>query len=131
MRQPSGLTKWLLENCVSQEALAGDLAEEYAAGRSSAWYVNQVLRAMVLDACSKIREDKLSAVRAVMVGTVLGVAWVSAFRLSPWWMTLQTSPEKMSEPVWWVVMLSGYAGIAWVIILFHPLPMLFVFLGFY
>jgi len=46
---PPKLASWLLEHAGSlyrREALAGDLLEEYRAGRSDAWYWRQVLWAI-------------------------------------------------------------------------------------
>lgn len=46
---PPKLASWLLEHAGSRyrrEALAGDLVEQYRAGRSDAWYWRQVLWAI-------------------------------------------------------------------------------------
>jgi hypothetical protein len=50
-REPSPLATWMLEHLTSgerDEALAGDLLEEYRSGRSDGWYWRQVLVACVV-----------------------------------------------------------------------------------
>jgi hypothetical protein len=48
--EPPRLAQWVLEHCLPpgrDEALAGDLLEEFSAGRSAEWYWRQVLSAIV------------------------------------------------------------------------------------
>jgi hypothetical protein len=48
--EPPALATWLVEHIgrrYRRESLAGDLIEEYRAGRSSAWYWRQVLCSLV------------------------------------------------------------------------------------
>jgi hypothetical protein len=52
------------------EALCGDLLEEYRAGRSDAWYTRQVIAAIAVGAVRGIAGRRLLAVRAIAVGWV-------------------------------------------------------------
>ena len=65
---PRGAT-WLLEKFAPKnDALTGDLAEEYCRGRSSGWYWKQVLSAIAVGFISDIRTHKLLALRAIALG---------------------------------------------------------------
>lgn len=67
--EPPKLAKWVLKHFGSaNEALAGDLIEEYVQGRSAAWYWRQVLIAVLIGCVSQVRRHKLLTVRAVIVG---------------------------------------------------------------
>ena len=55
---PPTLALWLLRHACPgnhRQALAGDLVEQYSAGRSPAWFWKQVLVAMALGALSELR----------------------------------------------------------------------------
>jgi hypothetical protein len=55
--EPPSLATWMLRHCIPgrrNEALAGDLLEEFRAGRSIAWYWRQVLDAIVLGCTREI-----------------------------------------------------------------------------
>jgi len=63
VRPPSAAT-WLLHKFGRNEALSGDLLEEYSLGRSDAWYWRQVLVAIVVGFGKEVRTHKLLALRA-------------------------------------------------------------------
>jgi hypothetical protein len=68
---PPRLATWLLRRLASgpkRESLEGDLVEQYQQHRSTVWFWRQVLLAIVLGAARDIREHKLLAVRAVVLG---------------------------------------------------------------
>ena len=66
---PPKLAKWTLKHFgSSDEALVGDLIEEYSQGRSAAWYWRQVLIAVLIGCGNQVRRHKLLTVRAVIVG---------------------------------------------------------------
>ena len=49
LNEPPRLAQWALQHCTPpgrDDALAGDLLEEYCAGRSSSWFWQQVLCAI-------------------------------------------------------------------------------------
>lgn len=56
--EPPAVASWLLQHVTrktSNEALAGDLAEEFTHGRSAAWYWRQVLLAILVMVLEKLR----------------------------------------------------------------------------
>lgn len=64
------LAAWLFEHLTRrehQEALAGDLLEEYSRRRSDAWYWRQVLAAIVADFSTELRVRWVSVVFALVV----------------------------------------------------------------
>lgn len=70
-KHPPSLATWLADHLISgarRDALLGDLLEGYAARPSSAWYWRQVLLAIVASALHDIVDDKLLALRALLVG---------------------------------------------------------------
>jgi hypothetical protein len=68
LQPPSGPT-WLLKRFgCRNDALTGDLIEEYSQGRSTAWYWEQVLIAIVVNFGKEVRDHKLLALRAIVVG---------------------------------------------------------------
>jgi hypothetical protein len=80
---PPRLATALLERLGPRdEALIGDLVEEYRSGRSSAWYWGQVLTAIVIGTASEVRAHKLVAVRVFAIGWIVG--WVYSRYVSPW-----------------------------------------------
>lgn len=69
--QPPVLATWLYERLASsptRDALAGDLVEQYAAGRSRAWFWRQVLTAIIVDVATHLRAHPLLALRGLAVG---------------------------------------------------------------
>jgi hypothetical protein len=89
--QPPSFASFLLARLGPQnEALAGDLAEEYRAGRSRFWYFRQVAVAIVLHVVADIRGHWPIVLRGVVTGLVLlrvlgwVVAWIEGAYLNPW-----------------------------------------------
>ncbi len=79
MRQsePPSLATWMLDHAVPggrDEGLAGDLLEEFRAGRSEGWYWRQTLSACVLGWLSNLNENRNLLVFAVLWST-LAPAW--------------------------------------------------------
>lgn len=68
LQPPSGPTWLLIRLGHRNDALTGDLIEEYSQGRSVAWYWRQVLVAIVVDFGKEVRAHKLLALRAIAVG---------------------------------------------------------------
>jgi signal peptidase I len=67
---PPRLATWLLQRCAGGyrcESLAGDLIEEYHAGRSSAWYWRQVLLAIAGGVGQRMRVEPDSSADVVLV----------------------------------------------------------------
>jgi hypothetical protein len=75
--QPPVVATWLLKRLAREnEALTGDLIEEYRNGRSAAWYWRQVLIAIAVSNTNTIRAHKVLAVRAILLG------WTARFLTS-------------------------------------------------
>jgi hypothetical protein len=71
--QPPRAATWLLKKLgCNNEALVGDLIEEYSAGRSAAWYWRQVLVAIPVGFSKEIWDHKLLALRAIATGWATG-----------------------------------------------------------
>jgi hypothetical protein len=77
---PPSLATWLLEHLTPgprNEALAGDLLEEFATGRPATWYWRQTLAAIAI-ACSR----QILSNRAAMLFTTLWSTFVPAWLLA-------------------------------------------------
>jgi len=77
--RPPRAATWLLEKFARKnDALTGDLTEEYLRGRSSGWYWKEVLSAIAVGFISDIRDHKLLALRAIAIGwaTIYVLFWV-------------------------------------------------------
>jgi hypothetical protein len=70
MKQPPALAAWLLEHfrfSITDDALAGDLLEEFNQRRSAAWYWRQVLVAILVGFATEVRHHKVLAIRAIVI----------------------------------------------------------------
>lgn len=105
-RTPRGAT-WLLNRLLSgprRDAVIGDLIEQYHRGRSRWWYWQQTLGAVIADASGGIREHKLLAMRAAILG--FSVVWFVGELISPisiwsrvwlWNWTIEHSLDSVRE----------------------------------
>jgi hypothetical protein len=99
--QPPRLGTLVLQRLGPQnDALAGDLAEEYRAGRSAAWYWCQVLASVAVGATRELWAHKWLGVQvvAVYVGiqAFLGYVWrIIWFRTS-----LSSQVQEFTDSVW-------------------------------
>jgi len=66
------------------DALSGDLLEEYNLGRSGAWYWRQVLVAIVVGFGKEVRAHKLLALRAIALGWAANYLFLYSVEI-PWW----------------------------------------------
>jgi hypothetical protein len=119
---------WLLESGGFDAALAGDLIEERARGRSITWYWRQLLMAAWIGNCNAIRHHKVLAVRAVATGCA--VEWVLVFIWNHWVPDL-----PVFSMLQWTVQIAAalltQVLVGWVIARTHraqPLPMVLLFL---
>ena len=96
--KPPVVPTWLLERIGSDsnDAVLGDLIEQYGAGRSRFWYWRQALATVLFSATRDIRAYKLLAFRALVSGWILYVAF--SFPVN--WVSNTIRPR--SRPGWWV-----------------------------
>ena len=76
--EPPSLAVWMLDHFVPggrDDALAGDLLEEYRAGRSKAWYWRQVVSAMAI-ALARTLGNSASLMLFAMLWSMLAPAWL-------------------------------------------------------
>jgi hypothetical protein len=72
---PRLATALLLRLGPADESFVGDLVEEYAAGRSRAWYWRQVLSAVVLGALRQVHTHPISTLAGVATGWATLIAF--------------------------------------------------------
>jgi hypothetical protein len=109
----------LLERLGVDSAIAGDLIEEYASGRSRVWLVWQAFGAVTVATVRQISQHKVLAVRAVIVG-LIAMYGVSDLVITPLRHAIQNTLEA-----------HGFAG-SWLWFFFEPyvlFPMLAMLSG--
>lgn len=74
VRRPPAVADWLLRQA-ADEALAGDLTEEYGAGRPLCWYGREVLVATLRAALTSLRRHKLHALGATISVWTFMTCW--------------------------------------------------------
>lgn len=118
--RPPALATWLLERLGSDprsEQIVGDLMEQYANGRTRAWYWRQVTAAILVSFVEQVSSHKLLALRALLVGWLtwdfLREGTVMALRatVNPWSMRLPV----LASLVWWTVGLFNCAVTGWIV----------------
>jgi hypothetical protein len=117
------------------ESLSGDLVERYQRNRSSGWYWRQVLSAILAGAARDIRDHKLQAVRAVLIGFVclwifgafarlgLQVLWLFAtggVYLGGHWIRLNYGWIRYPLYLHFLLLSLGSAGSGWIVGKLHP-----------
>ena len=83
--RPPRVATWLLRNLgpgAANEQLLGDLTEEHANGRSSAWFWRQVLAAIVVGFVDESRAHKRIVARAILVGCACWTVLIHASRFA-------------------------------------------------
>jgi len=76
MRTSHAITVWIFDRLDLDGALAGDLLEEGARGRSTLWYWRQVLIAIWTAIWSAVFAHKVLALRAVATGCAANAVWL-------------------------------------------------------
>ena len=76
MKTSCDITVWMFDRLGLDGALAGDLLEERARGRSSVWYWRQVLVAVWTGIWSTVFAHKVLALRAVATGCAANAVWL-------------------------------------------------------
>ena len=77
MRSSQEISVWLFERLGLDGALAGDLSEEWARGRSAIWYWKQVLIAIWIGIWGAVFGHKVLALRALATGCAVNAVWLS------------------------------------------------------
>lgn len=131
-RQPPRFATWLLSRlgtgCLDADALAGDLIEQYRAGRSRDWYWRQVVGSIAIGTVREFRLHPWLAARGVVVGwaVVLSVFHFLGDPIANWiagyvWGWSRSEAYAGHQP-WWpfwiaaaVVSYAGFALSAWVV----------------
>jgi hypothetical protein len=135
MKSSQTIAIWLLECLDLDVALAGDLLEECARGRSAIWYWRQVLIAVWGGLWGAIRDHKLLTLRAIATGFATEYLFIFLwFRYVP--------DLRPFSPEQWLAQVSGVlfsqAATGWVVSRTHrahqvptALAFLTCFLGWY
>ncbi|NOT27172.1 MAG: hypothetical protein HOP16_13825 [Acidobacteria bacterium] len=74
MRYPPAFGAWLLAR-TADEALAGDITEEYSAGHSCSWYWREVLLAALMGVMASVRQHRWRTLEATLVAWAFMTAW--------------------------------------------------------
>lgn len=80
---PPAIARWILEYLVpgkKNDALTGDLLEEFRRGRSSVWYWRQVLAAFVVGCMGAVRANWLAFVFAFLWAIPASALWIEMIR---------------------------------------------------
>ncbi len=108
-REPPPQATWMLENLTSgrrDEALAGDLLEEFRSGRSDGWYWRQVLSACAVS-WSKSLAVRGPALAFALLWSALAPAWeviVDRITVAP----VFVSARQALDPIWLPLALVGW-----------------------
>lgn len=110
-RPPPRPATWLLERLGGSsdlDPLIGDLAEQFAQGRSRFWYWWQTLGVLVLELVRILRRHGLSFAAAVLAGCALTQGWMlgSSYAFQPLYANL---PQVSAHP-WTAAALLRVAG---------------------
>jgi hypothetical protein len=111
-RLPPRLATWLLERFGSEsrmDPLIGDLAEEYAGGRSRFWYWQEATGALGLDLIQTLRAHALSFIAAILTGCIVTSLW--EFGISQAFHPLYESLAGGTRDPGTLAALSGVAGL--------------------
>jgi hypothetical protein len=120
----------LLERLGLDSALAGDLLEERARGRSIFWYCTQVLLAIGIGTGRTILAHKILALRAVATGCAINALWLFLWlKFLPFELT--SMPRMSLEAIVSVfIILLTQTATGWVVARTHrahAIPMVLVF----
>ena len=112
LRLPPRPATWLLERFGSEyrtDPLIGDLAEEFARGRSRFWYWQQATGALGLDLIRTLRTHALSFIAAILTGCIVTSLW--EFGVAQAFHPLYTGLADMSPHSRTSMALLGMAGL--------------------
>lgn len=114
---PPAVATWVLEHAEVDEALTGDLAEEYRKGRSTLWYWRQSLLATFVLSGSTILAHKWLALRAILTGWLAWATITLVRRQIPGWIeTVDPAAAMMwSASTVWVIRYTTWVAVGWII----------------
>lgn len=129
---PPMVATWFLKQLGSgpnNDALLGDLIEEYGQGRSRIWYWRQVLIAIVVSFCKEIGAHWLLALRAVVTGWAVIFLYRLLFRASAVALSIELSVMHLHEHgfiygtifhlYWYVIYTPVLAAAGWLVARLH------------
>lgn len=132
MRSSHAAAVWMLELLGLDVALAGDLLEERARGRSTIWYWRQVLIAIWMGTWRAVFDHKVLALRAVVTGCAINSVWIFLWgrflHIGIGQPPLRVSLESIASLL--IILLTQVAT-GWVVAQTHraqAIPMVFVFM---
>lgn len=119
MKSAPSIARWLLQHFGSgpnNDAIIGDIAEQYTQGRSRMWYWRQVVTAIAVGMISECWNHKLLAGQALLRGWLV-LYWCS-YTLGPffgnlaswsrWWRADWVRPSALTLSWLLFLFLSGY-----------------------
>ena len=119
--RPPVLATRLLERLVSgphEDALAGDLIEQYRQGRSGAWYWRQVLAAILAGVMRGVRDHKLQAAGAAAIGLALYLLSSFAVIWLAQWLANEGLLRFFWSSIWLTYTTCAVSG--WIVGRLHP-----------
>jgi hypothetical protein len=135
MRTSHAITVWIFDRLDLDGALAGDLLEESARGRSTLWYWRQVLTAIWTGIWSAVFAHKMLALRALATGCAANAVWLFL------WMKFlhfglsfpppYTKPLLMESIAYFLILLLTQTATGWIVARTHrtaAIPMVVVFI---
>jgi hypothetical protein len=130
MRRSQAAAAWIFERLGLDVALAGDLLEECAGGRSIVWYWRQVLVAVWVGTWDAIFDHKVLALRAVITGCAANAGWLFLWQKFLH-IGLPVTPRLTIESIaTLLIILVTQTATGWIIARTHrthAIPMVFVF----
>lgn len=128
---PPRLATWLLQKLAPEyraESFAGDLLEEFRAGRGNGWYWRQVLTAVLLNGWRFVTTAGLTFLVALAAGRA--VYWLGGF---PMYYVRQLSAQVHRDVSWWLGLdpfAYRVAGLAMVSMVWATVAILFAAQGY-
>jgi hypothetical protein len=130
MRRSHAATAWIFERLGLDVALAGDLLEECAGGRSIVWYWRQVFVAVWVGTWDAIFDHKLLALRAVITGCAANAGWLFLWQKFLHFGRSERPRLAIESIATLLIILVTQTATGWIIARTHrthAMPMVFVF----
>lgn len=126
------VVSWIFDRLGVDVALAGDLREERAHGRSTIWFCRQVLIAICIGIGRPIFHHKVLALRALATGCAVNTVWLLLDPVVKFLhIGLPVRPEISFDSIGTLlIILLTQVTTGWIVARTHrrfPIPMVFVF----